>query len=143
MSEKAVNQTKILNKARVAFSIIYLMIAVALFLFFRKSIFYFKVPKDTWNFPRFIWCCVSVSLGFSAIAFGLRYHDRSPLPEYFTHYPFQLLAMATLVYSLLQIFEATSGYLFYYLSFSICFTLGYMIDQYWGFFKALIEKVGK
>lgn len=134
---------KKINKARLIFSIAYFVLSIILFLIFRKHIFYFVVPSDSWNIPRFIWCISSVLLGFSCVAFRFRRHDKTPLPEYITHYPLQLLAMATLVFAVLHIFDATSGYLFYYLSFSICFTMGYMVDKYWGFVESLIKKVGK
>lgn len=132
-----------INKARVGFSAVYFIVSIILFLIFRKDIFYFAVPADFWNIPRFVWCVSSVSFGFSCVAFGLRFQEPTPFPEYITHYPFQLLAMATLVFAVLHIFAATRGYLFYYLSFSMCFTMGYMVDKYWGFIESLIGKVGK
>ena len=142
MNDKIKSDRKI-NKKRVGCSIVYFVISIILFSIFRRDIFYFAVPEDSWNVPRFIWCISSVSLGFSGVAFALRYHDRTPFPEYFTHYPFQLLAMATLVFSALHIFDATSGYLFYYLSFSLCFTMGFMVDRYWGFVESLIGKLNR
>lgn len=132
-----------INKARVLFSIAYLAIAIILFLLFRKRIYYFDVPAEFWNIPRFIWCISSVTFGFSLVAFALRFHNRTPFPEYVTYYPFQLVAMATLVFSVLHIYEATSGYLFYYLSFSMCFTMGFMVDKYWEIIESLIGKFGK
>ncbi len=116
MSEK--NETiseKELNKSRLGCSIVYFGISIILFLVFRKEIFYFIVPVNSWNIPRFIWCISAVLLGFSGLAFKLRFRNISPFPEYITHYPFQLLSMAALVFAVLHIFDATSGYLFYYL----------------------------
>ena len=137
------NSERKINKARLGFSIVYFTISVLLFFIFKNQIFYFHVPAESWNIPRFIWCISSVSLGFSLVAFALRFHNRTPFPEYITHYPFQLVAMATLVFAVLHIFEATSGYLFYYLSFSICFSMGFMVDRYWGLIESLIGKISK
>ena len=142
MSTKASKNRKI-NWLRIFFSIIYFCASIILFLIFRDNIFYFEIPKNSWNFYRLIWCYCSVSLGFALVAFAFMYHESSPLPKYLTHYPLQLLVMATLVYSILQIFPATSGYLFYYLSFSLCFTLGFMVDRYWGIIESIVGKLGK
>lgn len=142
MTEKDAVEKRI-NWARVVFSIIYAIVAIGLFLIFRDTMFYFKAEDNSWNIHRFIWCCIAVSLGFAAIAFGLRHHTRSPLPEYLTHYPFQIVAMAALVFGSLHIFEATSGYLFYYLSFGLCFTLGYLVDSYWSFIMTVVGRANK
>ena len=132
-----------LNKLRVFFAIIYFLISLIIIYFFKNKMFYFKVPENSWNYYRLLWCCSASALGFSAIAFILRNHEKSPLPEYLTHYPFQLLAIATLVFSLLHIFDATSGYLFYYLSFSLCFTFSFLVDNYRGFIKSIINGFSK
>jgi len=131
---------KTINWQRVVFSILYLLLSVLLIYIFRDKIFYFQPYENSWNIYRFIWCIAGVSLGFSVVAFALRHHKRTPLPEYITHYPAQLIAMATLVFGVLHIFEATRGYLFYYLSFSLCFTLGYLVDSYWSFVISLINR---
>jgi hypothetical protein len=137
------NKTEQINKLRVIFSVAYFLIFVLLLVIFRKNIFYFEVPKESLNLYRLIWCISFTSLGFSLVAFEYRYHKPSPFPKYVIHYPFQLLAMAALIFSVLHIFEATSGYLFYYLSASLCFTLGYMVDRYWGFIESAVGKVSK
>jgi len=134
---------KPLNWARVVFSIFYLLLALLLIFLFRKHMFYFKVEENTWNMGRFIWCLSSVFFGFFSVAFSLRHHKPSPFPAYITHYPFQLIAMATLVFGGLHIFDVTSGYLFYYLSFGLCFTLGHLVDSYWSFIKSVIGRSNK
>jgi len=142
MNEKDKTE-RVVNRTRVWFSIIYAFIALVLFLIFIDKLFYFKVQENSWNFYRFVWCCIAVLLGFAAIAFTGRFHPKSPLPEYLVHYPFQLVAMATLVFSALHIFEVTSGFIFYYLSFGLCFTLGYLVDSYWAFVMAVIGRSNK
>jgi hypothetical protein len=139
MSEKNTDEEK-WNWQRVSFSIFYLLLAIVLFCTFKDKIFYFDVKDNTWNGYRFIWCCSAVFIGFAVVAFELRCTTESPFPKYITNYPIQLLAMATLVFGGLHIFDVTSGYLFYYLSFGICFTLGYLVDSYWSFVKKAIER---
>lgn len=134
---------KKINTARVCCAIAYFIVSLLPFIVYRKELFYFTVPDESWNYLRFLWCLSAISLGFSLIAFAFRRIAKSPFPEYITHYPLQLIAMATLVFSVLHIFEATSGYLFYYLSFSLCFTMGFMVDRYWGFVQSLINRLGK
>ncbi len=132
-----------INTARLWFSIGYFAVALTLIFIFRNDIFYFDVKENTWNIYRFIWCYSAVFIGFATVAFELRYHSRPPFAKYLAHYPFQLLAMATLVFGGLHIFDVTSGYLFYYLSFGFCFTLGYLVDSYWSFVKTAIERSKK
>ena len=131
-----------LNRPRVFFAFIYFLISlILLFISYKNDVFYLNIPTSSYNFIRFVWCISFVSMGFSGIAFQLRYHYRSPLPEYLTRYPFLLLVIASMVFSGLHIFKATSGYLFYYLSASLGFTFGYMIDRYWEFVLTLIGKL--
>ena len=142
MSEN--NQTvKVINRSRVWFSIMYALIALVFFIIFDDKMFYFNVQENSWNIYRFVWCCIAVSLGFAVIAFSTRFNPRSPIPEYIFHYPPQLIAMATLVFSALHIFQATSGFIFYYLSFGMCFTLGYLVDSYWTFVVTIIGRSNK
>ncbi len=137
------NSKDTINRSRLLFSIFYFVVALLLTFIFWKDMFYFQVENNTWNIYRFVWCCIAVFLGFAVIAFALRHIKKSPLPEYLTLYPFQLLAMATLVFGGLHIFDATTGYLFYYLSFGLCFTLGYLVDSYWSFVKTVIGRSTK
>ena len=139
MAEKTTKLEK-LNWQRVLFSLFYLALAIVLFFTFRDNMFYFKVEETSWNTYRFVWCCISVFSGFAVLAFALRRHPKTPFPEYLTHYPFQLIAMAALAFGVLHIFDATSGYLFYYLSFGLCFTLGYLVDSYWSFVMGIISR---
>jgi hypothetical protein len=132
---------KPINTWRVIFSAVYFSIFILLLLIFWPNIFYFDIPKDSWNLYRFVWCLAFTSFGFSSVAFYFRRHTPSPFPQYIIQYPFQLGAMAALVFSILHAFQSTSGYLFYYLSSSICFTLGFLVDEYWGMFKSIIGKV--
>jgi hypothetical protein len=147
MEQKDQQKPDKLNWKRVLFSIIYLLLALLflllIFLKFRERVFYFAVEEKTWNGYRFLWCLSAVLLGFFTAAVAQWHNAKSPLPLYITHYPLQLIAMATLVFGALHVFEATSGYLFYYLSFGLCFTLGNLVDSYWSFIKAIIVRSNK
>ena len=131
------------NKWRVIFSVLYFVIFVGLLLIFGCRMFYINVPKDSWNSYRFVWCLAFTSVGFSSIAFYHRKVSVPPYPEYILQYPIQLGAMAAVVFSILHIFEATSGYVFYYLSSTLSFSLGFLVDQYWDMFKSIIGKMSK
>jgi hypothetical protein len=144
MEQKNQEEADTLNWKRVVFSLIYLLLALLLlsliFFRFRERVFYFALEEKTWHGYRFLWCLSAVLLGFFTAAVAQWHNAKSPLPLYITHYPLQLIAMATLVFGALHIFEATSGYLFYYLSFGLCFTLGHLVDSYWAFIKAIIGR---
>jgi len=131
---------KDINKSRIFFSILYFLLPIVLVPLFWTDMVYPQALQNSWNLGRFFWCCLCSSFGFSGIAFHFRRNEKSPFPEYVSHYPFQLLAMSALIFSLLHLLERTSSYLFYYLSGSLCFTLGFMADSYWVFIKAIIQK---
>jgi hypothetical protein len=123
------NPKEPLNWARVGFSIFYFALGVLLIVLFRRDMFHLKVEEGWWNGYGFAWCVSGVCIGFSSVAFSLRRHGSSPFPRYVTDYPVQLIAMAALVFAGLHIFDATSGYLFYYLSFGLCLRYSRFPDQ--------------
>ena len=132
--------SKRVNKWRVSFAGLYFVLGVVLILVFRDKMFYTNTKLDGFeNIYRLIWCLSITSVGFAAIAFVHRHLEKSPLPEYLLHYPFQLGAMASLIFGILHIFEATSGYQFYFISGGLCYTLGYLVDSYWAFIMAVIR----
>ncbi len=85
----------------------------------------------------FCFCCASI--GFAAIAFHWSCQPDPPLPDYITYYPLQLIAIAILVPSLLLLWtrckmEIPAG-VFYPLSGSLCFTMGFYVDSIMNFFN--------
>jgi hypothetical protein len=132
-----------INKARVACSVAYLLVALIPILFLRGSMFYHEVPAGSWNIYRFWWCFSSVYFGFAMVAFVHRRVQISPFPDYILMYPFQLLAISSIVFGGLHLFAATSKYLFYYLSFGVGLTMGFMVDSYWSFVTSFIAKGNK
>ena len=131
------DKKKPINKFRVFFALIYLIIPIIIVIIRIKTIFYINYNANSYNFDRFLWCLSSSLFGFSIIAFHLRYHEKNPFPSYITYYPFILLMMASLIFSILHIFNQTSGFVFYYISFSLCFILSFFVDN----FFAVILKV--
>jgi len=126
---------------RIGFVFFYYLLPILLLIHFRTKIFYLQALKDSWNFYRFIWCFASSSFGFANIALISRKSDNSPLPQYLTYYPLQLLASSALIFSFLHLSEKTSGFLFYYLSFPLCFILGYLVDKFWKILVSLIKDI--
>jgi hypothetical protein len=137
MVEKETSQK--MNWWRVIFSIFYFLLAILLIYIFKNDIFYYDVDIKTWNIYRYIWCLASSCLGFSSIALVLRKNQTSPFPSYVTHYPLQLLAMSALIFAVLHISTKTSNFVFYYFSFALCFTLGYLVDTYWSFVSSILD----
>ena len=131
------------NKVRVACSVAYLIVSLLPVLYLRGSMFYHEVPTGSWNIYRFLWCFSSVYFGFAMIAFVHRHVQISPFPHYIIMYPFQLLAISSIVFGGFHLFPATSTYLFYYLSFGVGLTMGFMADSYWGFVTSFIAKGNK
>jgi hypothetical protein len=127
------------NWWRVSFSIFYFVVGLFLIWIFRNSTFYLDVKTGAWNIHRYIWCLASSCIGFSAIAFKLRKHDKSPFPLYVTHYPLQLLANSALVFAILHLSNKTSNFSFYYFAFGLCYTLGYLVDSYWSYVNSIID----
>jgi len=93
------------------------------------------------HFYRFLWCISFACFGFAAIAYYwyLQHNTSSTWPRYVTQYPLQLLITACLVFGILNSWKRTSGYSYYYLSSSISFVLGFMVDYHWRIVK---EKLG-
>jgi len=134
---------KKLNKARIGCAVAFLLVSLIPVLCLRERLFYYDVPKASWNAYRFWWCFSSVFFGFSAIAFVWRHVEKSPFPDYVLLYPLQLVAISTIVFGGLHLFPATSGYLFYYLVFGIGWTMGFMVDSYWAFITSIFGKGNK
>ena len=127
------------NWWRVSFAIFYFLLGTLVIYIFKSDIFYFDADARAWNLYRYIWCLASSCLGFSSIAFVLRKNQRSPFPAYVTHYPLQLLAMSALIFAVLHLSPKTSNFVFYYFSFALCFTLGYLVDTYWSFVSSILD----
>jgi len=128
---------------RIIFTIIYFVLAVLIVIIWNQKIFYLSVISDSYNLYRYLWCISCSSFGFSVLSFHVRTHPNSPFPSFITYYPVLLFVISALVFSICHLFEATSNFVFYYLSFGLCFAMGYLIDNFWTILSSLIKKGSK
>ena len=114
----AQSSNETINKKRVYCSLAYLIISIFIVLIRRDHIFYLSPFNESYNFDRFLWCLSSSFFGFAVLAFSLRHHQKTPFPVYYSYYPFVLIGISTLVFSILHLFDKTSSFVFYYFSFA-------------------------
>ena len=132
---------KSLNWKRVLCAVFYAVIPLLLIYLFHSKMFYLIEEESSWNFYRLLWCICCTSFGFANVAWYWRKNANNPFPEYITYYPPLLLLISCLIFSILHLWKNSSSYVFYYLSFALCFNLGFMIDSYWDIVKSFFEKV--
>jgi hypothetical protein len=120
------------DKHRIMWAVGYLVVAFLIILIYNKQIFYLDSNKSTYDFFRFLWCIVSSFLGFFAVACKIAFDGKSSSPNlrYATYYPLLLIAISCISFSALSIFRTTSGYIFYYASFAVCFILAFRVDYF-------------
>ena len=136
---------KIAHKDRLFFSIIYFIIALSIFLIFKKQIFYLE-PEETYNFFRFLWCVSCSFFGFSILALLLTFFELPlipSVPSYITLYPAMLMVASCAGFSIFNALKPTNGYIFYYASFAFCFTLGYFVDSLKDIFLGITQTIKK
>jgi len=136
-------QIKPTNWKRVAFVGLYFAIFLAIVLYRFDSLFYVKPSDTSYNFDRFLWCFACSCLSFAILAFQFRRHEKSPFPEYESYYPFLLLVISSLGFSVCHVFDVTKGFVFYYLSFGLCSILSYLVDSFWALLTSLIKNRAK
>ena len=126
---------------RIGLGTLSFVIGVLIIIYFRGRIFYVEGdaghvllidPKNPLNdWPRFAWCLGSSLMGFGlAAVHSVYFSDKLPHLLYSSFYPFILLLITCLGYSIMYLKPQTSGLLFYPLSFAFCGTLGVFIDRY-------------
>lgn len=131
MQAPNLNPEKPTNRKRVWCSVAYFVVALifgAWIALAWENVFYVDMNCSVWHLPRLLWCSFATLLGFASLALKFCRAPKSPFPEYILYYPFQLAVIAGGVFGLLHCFEATSGFVFYYLSFSLCVLLATRID---------------
>lgn len=94
------------------------------------GMFYLYADPTSYNLARLWWCLAASLLGFSFLSIQVLNHRNSPLPAFLRYYPVMLLVSATLVFSACHLFRESSGFVFYPLSFSVSFILGYVVDKF-------------
>lgn len=98
----------------------------------RDKIFYLEAINDFKNIYRLFWILPFTFMGFSFLAFlvakkGLS-PDTKPWQSYCFNYFPRLIALSLIIFSVLHLFDPTSGYLYYFLSSGLGLYLGYNID---------------
>jgi len=139
------------NKKRLASSIIYCVIGVSILLWgcpilsylFGVScptLFYLDPLPTSYNLGRFVWCLGISCIGFSALTVHFWRHDSSPYPLHVFYYPILLGIASALVFSGCHLFKASQGFVFYYLSAGLCMVMIFLIDKWWLLLSAYIEQ---
>jgi hypothetical protein len=143
------NEAGKIDCGRVVSSFVFLLIGAALIYWRRKSMFYLDANPtseslyELFNVDRFIWCFSCSCIGFSFLVFQLWKHKNSVWPTYVTYYPVLLIVISCLGFSIFHIFEQTSGFNFYYLTFMFYFILSFLVDSFWKFIGELIRRFSK
>jgi hypothetical protein len=131
-----------INKTRIYYSVGYFILGILIICWRLRfdNLFYLKVEIDSYNYDRLWWCLASSCIGFAALAFRLRYNPKPPFPNYIYYYPFMLIVISALVFSACHLFEASSGFVFYSLSFALCVILSFLVDRFWHLCISIIER---
>ncbi len=115
--------------------------AVLLITYLGDFMFYLDGSNDTSHFYRFLWC-YSIALLGGGIRLWLQYNGYGSIVEYLLYYPCLLAAIAALVFALVQA-SAPRGYLFYYVTGSLCFIFGVMVDSFLNNVSHVLSALGK
>ena len=102
------------------------------YVFYKEEIFYLEAINGFGNTYRFFWVLPFSFMGFSFLAFhvsrkGLS-KDKRPWLSYIFNYTPRLFALSLIIFSVLHLFNSTSGYIYYFLSAGLGLYLGYNID---------------
>ena len=92
------------------------------------------------SFYRCLWALLCACLGFGYLTLTNLDNTDSPYPAYYINYPVILVLIAVVVFSILHLFSQSSGYVYYYLSFSLSFIFGYMVDYFWKITFRIVEQ---
>ena len=132
-----------INWHRLVLGLIYCSIAVGTAICLRDKVFYVSANLDD-NFFRFLWAVLCSCFGFGVLTLKNIDNKSKPFPTYYFYYPILLIVISSLVFAVLHLFAKTSSsYVYYYLSFSLCFILGYMVDAFWGIIYAVLDYLKK
>lgn len=133
--------------SRVVLSVLYFILGVIVIIFFRDQIFYLEERNNLLfdstqlnDWPRFAWCGGFTLMGFGFAALQSRFSPKLPYFPYLFYYPYSLLLITCLSYSLLSLNSSTRGYVFYPLSLAFSGTLGVLVDRYWDLATNLLKK---
>jgi len=124
---------KVINKVRVLFSVIFLLLGlVGIGIVLKNYCFMFNMGPEMIpsHLFRFIWSLSSAVLGFAVLVFRIRYNPKPVFVSYLTFYLPLLIAIAALVTFVSILFDRLSGVTFFYFSFFLGFILGVLVDSF-------------
>lgn len=108
------------------------LLSLMLFYFYKENFFYLEPINGIKNTYRFFWVLPFSFMGFSFLAFLVArrgaFSDNRPWLSYIFNYFPRLVALSLIIFSVLHMFDSTSGYLYYFLSAGLGLYLGYNID---------------
>jgi len=100
----------------------------------KEKVFYSLAINGINNIYRFLWVLPFSFMGFSFLALGVSKQKGSkkldkPWSSYiFSYFP-RLIAFSLIIFSVLHLFETTSGYIYYFFSAGLGLYLGYYTDR--------------
>jgi len=138
--ESSTNQQKSMNWGRVVSAGIYGGLGGLFIYLGGDDVFYLNLEPESYQFYRFRWCLSASCFGFAVLGLHLIRHESSVWPLHLFYYPFILAVISALVFSALHLFDASSGFVFYYLAPGLCFIFAFRADRFWRYVQALIER---
>lgn len=112
------------------------LVSMIVMLKLHNTFFYLTPPNNFHNWPRLVFAFVSVLLGFSfAIYLSSQHHIPEKRPfsvfaSYFTKYLITTLVLSTIIFVIFSAINATSGYLYYFITAAVGIGIGYLIDLF-------------
>lgn len=109
------------------------LISILIIILICKEKFFYETSVISLNsIYRFLWVLPFLFMGFSFLALlvakGGNSKNDPPLLSYVFSYFSRLFALSLIIFSVLHLFESTSGYLYYSFSAGLGLYLGYNID---------------
>ena len=132
-----------MNKHRLILGICCCLLPIIILICVRKDVFYI-IPSLDFNIYRWFWTMLCSWFGFGVLILkNIPQNQSDPSLDYYTYYPVLLVVISSIVFSILHLFPQTSNFIFYYLSFSLCFIFGYMVDYFWKIIFTTVEAFQK
>jgi hypothetical protein len=89
---------------------------------------------------RFFWCVAGTFLGFGSVVLHFWRSENFSWLWFLLLRWIQIVVMSSLVFGILHLWEKSSGFLFFFLSAPLCYTLGFQADRFWGLLESLVGK---
>jgi hypothetical protein len=108
------------------------LLSFIVFYLYQDNFFYDKAKEGIKDVYRFLWILPFSFMGFSFLALMVAKNskvknDKPWISYIFSYFP-RLIAFSLIIFSVLHLFYATSGYIYYFFSAGLGLYLGYHID---------------